>query len=234
MAGNIACTLLCPASNEIAGETAKPFRDTALQFLGQLERIVDKELDKADEIVENRLNQLQSIIADTDDRINKDLNKIDEILDDALTQIQQLENDLFEDIAKVFEEIYGVIDQTECAAMGQQFNIQLVLERVLNSASERVDIGKKLNNLFLPRDWRTDTTVLQPTDYYTKVTEDLLEKVNNIEGSTPVEEILNTYVNLMYNARNMQCLFRGTQAAEPSIMDFLSYEKSFSIWWKNL
>jgi hypothetical protein len=232
----IGCTVKAitdPTLGTATRSVVDPFKNAIQDIIGQTRLLLNDTLESTDEIAKARLEQLDDIILRTNILINEDLDRIDDILGNALSELEMLRAQLFRDIDGVFEQIYGVIDEAQCTIQGSRLEAQLLTDYLIENVSDRITLHSILSDLVGLR--QRSRFVANPTTFYERVKSDLLRTLDRANQNMLVEDILDTYFNLMYHARTMVCLsgsLVGSEAArERYKREFIGFERSFDIWW---
>lgn len=186
---------------------ADEFRDLAIDLLSRLEILADKELDRSDEIVDDFLRQLRKI-----------LNQADEDIDDAIAKLQKLETDLFIEIDEVFVQIYDLLAEGQCTVTGILAETELVVGNIVDD----LNVLEQLRQFI-----RRERDVIEVAEVYEEGRR-ILE--SRLTEDAAVQDIINTYVDLIFHSRRMECLFRTTEARVLYRKHFLEYEQRLAIW----
>jgi hypothetical protein len=224
--GQITDGLFGPTIQNASQRAVDPLRNAALEVVSNIDVLLSKHEERANDIARARLAQLQAIIVELNGGITDNLDRADQLVNDATDRIRGLQNDLFRDIDRSFQEIYRLTDDINCKVMGRLLEVELLADDFLKEVKDLTSVAKVLQERFLGGRERVGRK-MQPSQYYREIKKALLSKIT---PDTPVSDILYVLSDLQLLARRMHCMHQGTAGSETYARDLMEFERRYRIW----
>lgn len=206
-------------SNELKG--SNKINRLGIDILSTLNMVFEKNITEADRIAGKRLGELRGIFLELDQSIDKN----GRIIDSAIGKLERLRDRIIKDIGESFEKIYGVLEHADCQMLGQLLSVEMIGNKLIEKVGETFTLRHVVLSR-LPK----DQGGIRPSVYYESMKKNYESNLNENIHDKPIRDIIYVYSDLSFLARRMQCLHRGSEAAEIYVRDFLEFEKKLAFW----